>query len=178
MLFKNWKKKEIPAIIIEADSETTESDIALIENLIRDNLTPIEEAKAYMNRWKLIGHEITVNLQYKNVAYELSKVLPRGTRAILNKLSLLKLPKTIQNAIHLGKFKKTYGYEISRLSLSKEMMTIYKKIKANKKKWNVVKIKEYIDEILEMRDTETAQKKNPFSLLILFIGDGFTGMPI
>jgi len=113
--FQELKKETILAIVIEAASEITENDIALIENLVRDNLSPIEEAQAYMTRWKLMGHNNQQNFSDYEIAGRLSDELPKSTKHIHNKISLLKLPEPIQNVIHLGKFKKTYGYELSRL---------------------------------------------------------------
>jgi len=79
------------------DSEITENDIALIENLVRDDLGPIEEAKAYMNRWDLMGHQNSSRLNENEVARELSKELPKPKSTIYMKISLLKLPEQIQN---------------------------------------------------------------------------------
>lgn len=170
--FQELKKAEIPAIIIEADSEITESDIALLENLIRDDLTPIEEAKAYMNRWNLMKKDPNLNLNWDNIPKTISKELNIPHSRVYTALCLLKLPEPIQNAIHLGTFKKTYGYEISRLSTHEEMKVIYKKIKANGKKWNTIKIKEYIDEILEEKDSKTTQKRLEYEKTIVNLRNG------
>jgi len=122
------KKNTIPVIVIEADSEITENDIALIENLVRDDLSPIEEAQAYMKRWELMGHKNHSILNAYEVAEKLSKELPKPRSTIYLKLSLLKLPETIQDAIHLKKLKQGYGNELSRLSDQDQMLEWYKKI--------------------------------------------------
>lgn len=159
--FQELKKETIPVIIIEADSEIAESDIALIENLVRDDLSPIEEARAYINRWELMGHKSTENFQYQEVASALSKELPKSYNSIHNKLSLLKLPEKIQNAIHLGKFKKTYGYELSRLPTQEQIMEYYRKLtnKGHQNGWTVAKLKEEINEILKEEEEKTEQIK-------------------
>ena len=77
--------------------------------MIRDDLSPIEEAKAYMTRWQLKGQKNLKLISDLKIASALSKELPKSSQAIYNKISLLKLPETIQNAIHLGKLKKEYG---------------------------------------------------------------------
>lgn len=170
--FQELEKETIPAIIIEADSEITENDIALIENLIRDDLSPIEEAKAYMNRWKLMGYKIHSNLNESEIATELSKKLPPPKTRIYKRLCLLRLPKTIQNRIHLKKFKKTYGYEISRLPTQKDMTELYNRIKANKKNWNLILIKETVDEILKEKDSETGLQKSVLEKMIKTLREG------
>jgi ParB family chromosome partitioning protein len=74
---------EIPAIIRNLNDIETAS-IALIENLQREDLTPIEEALAYQKLLKL--HELTQE--------ELAKRLGKGTSTVANKIRLLKLPQT------------------------------------------------------------------------------------
>jgi len=105
-------KEKIPVIIIEANSEIIENDIALIENLVRDDLSPIEEAQAYMNRWELMGHKNLSNVIEKINTSAIARELSLPQSRVYITVSLLKLPESIQNAIHLGKFKKTYGYKI------------------------------------------------------------------
>jgi len=58
-----------------------------------------------------MGNKVTQNFEYQEVASALSKELPKSYQSIYNKLSLLKLPENIQNAIHLGKFKVIGGTE-------------------------------------------------------------------
>lgn len=79
---------EVPAIIRELDDKETAS-IALIENLQREELTPIEEAYAYEQLLEL--HALTQEA--------LAQRLGKGQSTIANKLRLLKLPEEIQMAI-------------------------------------------------------------------------------
>ncbi|MBS4196562.1 nucleoid occlusion protein [Lederbergia citri] len=79
---------EVPAIIKNL-SDTETASIALIENLQREELTPIEEAMAY---GKL--------LEMHNLTQEaLAQRLGKGQSTVANKLRLLKLPEEIQEAI-------------------------------------------------------------------------------
>jgi len=82
--------------------EKSKSNIALLENLIRDDLTPIEEAKAYMNRWDLMKNEGVLNSTPTDPSKPISEALNIPYSRVYIALCLLKLPKTIQNAIHLG----------------------------------------------------------------------------
>ncbi|MCL1632204.1 nucleoid occlusion protein [Sporolactobacillus sp. CPB3-1] len=78
----------IPAII-KPLSDDQSASIALIENLQREELTAIEEAMAYA---RLIDiHGLTQE--------SLAEKLGRGQSTIANKLRLLKLPSSVQNAI-------------------------------------------------------------------------------
>ncbi len=81
----------IPAIVREySDQEITE--IALIENLQREDLNPIEEAKAYA---QLIE---TYNLKQEEVAEKVSK----SRSAVTNALRLLKLEESVQKKVEFG----------------------------------------------------------------------------
>lgn len=86
--------KEIPAVVKEySDQEIVE--IALIENLQREDLNPIEEAEAYQS---LIGE---YNLKQDEVAEKVSK----SRVAITNSLRLLKLDKRVRNMLIEEKIK-------------------------------------------------------------------------
>ena len=81
--------KEIPAIVREfSDAEMME--IALLENLQRENLTSIEEANAY----KKLAE--TLNLTQD----ELAKRVGKSRSYITNTLGLLSLPSETQNLIN------------------------------------------------------------------------------
>ena len=82
---------EVPVIIRElSESETME--IALIENLQRENLTPIEEALGY--RTLMEEHDFSQD--------EVSKAVGKSRSAVANALRLLKLPEDILNMVSAG----------------------------------------------------------------------------
>ena len=92
--YRAVKLAEMPtirAIVIEANEEQNFS-IALIENVQRQNLDPIEEAKAYkvlINRF---------SLKQSDVAHRVGK----GRESVTNSLRLLNLPSEIQSALSEG----------------------------------------------------------------------------
>ena len=95
---------EIPAIIREFnDAEMME--IALLENLQREDLTPIEEANAY----KKISD--TLNLTQE----QLSKRVGKSRSYITNTLGLLKLPLETQNLINEKKISMGHAKILSKL---------------------------------------------------------------
>ena len=75
---------EIPAIILEKDDKKT-AQIALIENIQREDLNPIEEAMAY----KSLAEE------YDMTQEELSQKVGKSRSAIANTLRLLDLPDEV-----------------------------------------------------------------------------------
>lgn len=79
---------EIPANIIEADEQKT-AELALIENLQREDLTPMEEARGYEGLIKEYG------MTQEQVADRIGKSRP----VITNSLRLLKLPGSVQELV-------------------------------------------------------------------------------
>lgn len=95
---------EVPAVVKElSDSETME--IALVENLQREDLDPIEEAEGIA---QLIE---TYNLTQDQAAQKLGKSRP----AVANALRLLNLPGEVREMIRQGKL--TQGHARALLAL-------------------------------------------------------------
>ena len=82
----------VPAIIKELNDQEA-LEIALIENLQRENLTAIEEAEG-LNR---------LMLQYNYTQEVLSKVIGKSRSYIANTLRLLSLPESVKAALKDGK---------------------------------------------------------------------------
>ncbi len=84
--------KTIPAIIKKNISSIDQHKIALIENIQRQNLNPIEEAKAYQ---KLMDG-------YNCTQEQLAEKLGKNRVSIANSIRLLKLPENIQKYLITG----------------------------------------------------------------------------
>jgi ParB family transcriptional regulator, chromosome partitioning protein len=84
--------ERIPAVVREAAGDTDLLALALIENVQRQDLTPIEEARAYHHLRAELG------LSQEEVAARVGK--ERST--IANALRLLQLPLAIQEAVDAG----------------------------------------------------------------------------
>ena len=83
--------KEVP-VRIQKFSETKKLEIALIENIQREDLNPLEEAKAYYKLMEL------GNLNQEETARRVGK----NRSTVANALRLLKLPENMQNALSAG----------------------------------------------------------------------------
>ena len=99
--------REVPVVIIEADDKKA-MELALIENLQRTDLTPIEEARGYQ---QLIGE---YGLTQEQVADRVSKSRP----AVANAMRLLSLPDELLSMVESGKL--TAGHARALLSLKDE----------------------------------------------------------
>lgn len=109
--------KTIPAVVKNLnDSETLE--IALIENVQRENLTAIEEAKGY---FKLID-------EYAYNQEELARTIGKSKSYIANTLRLLNLPKKVQQMVLEGKLSAGHARALIGLENAVELAeTIVKK---------------------------------------------------
>ena len=114
---KEAKLKTVPVIQINANEEET-MEIALIENIQRENLNPIEEAEGYrllIDRFGLTQEEA-------------SKKVGKDRATISNALRLLSLPEEIRTAI--VKQKLTAGHAKVLLSVKDErkQKKLFKKV--------------------------------------------------
>ena len=98
---------DVPVVIIEADDKKA-MELALIENLQRTDLTPIEEARGYQ---QLIGE---YGLTQEQVADRVSKSRP----AVANAMRLLSLPDELLSMVESGKL--TAGHARALLSIKDE----------------------------------------------------------
>ena len=94
----------IPAIVKDFSDEEM-MQISLLENLQRENLTAIEEAKAY----KSIIESMNITQD------ELSKKVGKSRSHITNILGLLKLPKSVQDMVLYNKISMGHARVLSKL---------------------------------------------------------------
>lgn len=98
---------EVPAVVREM-SDTEEMLFALIENLQREDLTPLEEARGY--RTLIDVQDFTQE--------EVSQAVGKSRPAITNALRLLNLPEDIQQMLENGEI--TAGHARTLLSFKRE----------------------------------------------------------
>ncbi len=96
---------KIPAVIREA-TDAQSLELALVENLLREDLNPMEEAEAYQRLLAEFGW----------TQEELAQHVQRDRSSIANCLRLLKLPELIQADLRAGRL--TMGHARALLSLT------------------------------------------------------------
>ena len=104
-------KKTIPAIIRQI-SDDKMAEIALLENLQRENLNALEVAKAYKS---LIDK---LNLTQE----ELAKKVSKSRSHITNMLGLLRLPGEVQDMISTGKLTMGHARALSKIDDKEEII--------------------------------------------------------
>ncbi len=90
---------QVPAIIRDITEEADLLEIALIENLQREDLNPIEEARAFKRLIEEFG------LTQEKVA----QIVGKEPVSVINTLRLLKLPLAVQEKISLGALTEGHG---------------------------------------------------------------------
>ena len=114
-------KKTIPAIIRNFSDEEM-MEIALLENLQRENLTSIEEAEAY--------HMMLEQLHLTQE--ELATKVGKSRSHITNILGLLRLPKNVQTLINSSQVSMGHARILSKLEDSKQIEELANKIVSEK----------------------------------------------
>lgn len=112
---------KIPAIIRDLDDKET-SKVALLENLQRKNLNPVEEAKTYQKILEL--DQMTQD--------ELAKTMGKSQSAVANKLRLLALPDEVQEALLKEKISERHARSLLNLESAEKQKEMLKKIIDNK----------------------------------------------
>ena len=109
--------KEVPAVIIEADDRKA-MELALIENLQRQDLNPVEEALGYQTLMQDYG------LTQEDTAKQVGKSRP----AIANALRLLNLCTDVLEMVRKGTLSAGHARAILQLKSEKQQLEAAKKI--------------------------------------------------
>lgn len=140
----------IPAIVKNLNDTETAS-IALIENLQREELSPIEEALAYA---KLIDlHQLTQEA--------LAQRLGKGQSTVANKLRLLKLPEEIQEGMMQKKI--TERHARSLIPLKDPQLQIKLMTEVIEKNLNVKQTEERVVKLLNKTKSKPRPKRRAIS---------------
>jgi len=130
----------VPAIVREFD-DTEMMEIALLENLQREDLNPFEEANAYVKI-----------MEAKNLTHEeIAKVLGKSQSYITNTIGLLRLPDDIRELVINGKLSMTHARILSKMSDRDTINLLAERI---------------IKENLSVRDLEEIAKGNNINKIV------------
>ena len=142
---------EVPAIIKELSDEDM-MELAIIENLQREDLNAIEEAESYK---KMMTH---LNITQQEVARRLGKSRPY----IANMLRLLQLPKNVAQMVQQGALSSAHGRTLLTLKDASKIKKTAKQ--AAQESWSVRYLEEYVNglvskDISRKVDKETKESK-------------------
>lgn len=124
---------QVPVVVRELDDKQT-MQIALIENLQREDLNAIEESLGYQ----------TLMDEYDMTQEEVAKTVAKSRSAVANALRLLALPDAVKKMVEKGDISAGHARAILSFDTEKEMLEIAEKV---------------VKDQLSVRDVEKAAKK-------------------
>ena len=146
---------KIPAIVRNLDDKES-SKVALLENLQRKNLNPIEEARTYQKILEL--DQMTQE--------ELAKTMGKSQSAVANKLRLLSLSDDVQDALLKEKISERHARALLAVDNQEKQKQLLNKIIANK--MTVRELEEVINpkpkEKIATADIEKLLNREPVSV--------------
>lgn len=132
------KLETIPAYILSVDTDVEMMEYAIIENVQREGLNPVEEAEGYA----------ILSSKHGLSQEEISKKVGKSRPEISNTMRLMKLPPAIRNSLKIsrieGGISKGHARALLALRESTKMNTLFQRI---------------INEGLSVRQTEILVKK-------------------
>lgn len=147
--------REVPVVVRKA-SEQEELEVSIIENVQRQDLTPLEEAKAYQRLSQEFG------LKQSEIAARVGK----SREVVANKMRLLNLPKEAQEALEKGIISESHARTILSIEgdkakakvlaeVLKDKLTVREVERVSQKKpagWQASKSVEYVEMEEKLRD--------------------------
>lgn len=150
--------EKLPAYIMDVETKEDMLELAIVENVQRERLNPIEQANAYQRLLK------ECNLTQDEIAQKIGK--DRST--ITNMLRLLRLPKQIQASVETGEISVGHARTLLALEDKKLQLQIWDKLVKND--ISVRKLEKLVKEISEIKPKIPIQSKKK-SVHILNIED-------
>ena len=178
------KKRQIPAYVINVKNDSEIMEIALIENVQRQDLNALEESEAYA----------VLNSKFGMSHNEIAKAVGKKRVTISNSLRLLKLPSEIRKSLRKGVITAGHARAILQGKTVNHMIKAWKKIlnsdlsvresealfkkpiqplKRKKKKIYSQQVKVIEDKLIEILGTKVKLKagKNQGSIEISYYSD-------
>ena len=149
---------KIPAIIRDLDDKES-SKVALLENLQRKNLSPIEEARTYQKILEI--DEMTQE--------ELAKTMGKSQSAVANKIRLLSLPDEVQDALLKEQISERHARTLLNVPDQKKQKEMLKKVIDTK--MSVRSLEEEINKLYPKDNEEKDKKIEPTAISNTFINN-------
>ncbi len=140
----------IPAIVRNVRLERERLELAIIENIQRENLNPIEMARAYAR----------LQDEFRMTQREVASRLGKSRETVANTMRLLDLPSEIQEAISKGQLTESHGRMLLAIDDQGTQMKLFNDLISNR--LTTRELKERVLEYANSKDVEKARKEvNP-----------------
>jgi len=140
--------KTVPAIIRQMTKEQ-QMEAALVENLQREDLNPLEIATAYQKMTQ------DLHLTQEQVAVKVGK----DRASVSNYVRLLKLPQRVQNM--LAEDKLSMGHARALLSIEDPALQVQTALEINKRDLSVRAVENLVKKLLKKPELEKTHESNP-----------------
>nr|WP_243875627.1 ParB/RepB/Spo0J family partition protein [Staphylococcus aureus] len=137
--------KYVSAIIKDLTDEDT-MELAVIENLQREDLNAIEEAESYQR----------LMTDLKITQQEVAKRLSKSRPYIANMLRLLHLPKKIADMVKDGRLTSAHGRTLLAIKDEQQMLRLAKRVV--KEKWSVRYLENHVNELKNVSSKSETDK--------------------
>ena len=145
---KSLNLKDIPAIVRQAKDEES-LELALIENIQRQNLSPIEEAHAYKHLMEQFGF----------TQEKIAQTVGKARASVANTLRLLKLPLEIQEMLKQGILSFGHGKVLLELEDVQKQLALSRQIVSNR--LSVRELENLVFQHQKARKTKPAAETRP-----------------
>lgn len=143
---------EVPVIIKTLSNKDT-LEVAIIENIQREDLSPIEEAEAYQR----LADEFQLTQQ------QIAEKVGKERATITNSIRLLTLPKSVQEFIQEGKLSSGHAKVLLTLEQSEQIEKLAKKIikdslSVRKTEKEIIKLKNLQSDLVNQKEQTPIEK--------------------
>ncbi len=135
---------EVPAHVLEIEDDVEMMEMALIENIQRENLNVVEEAEAYA----------MLNNNYKLSHTAIAKAVGKSRASISNMLRLLKLPAEVIESLRKNEISAGHARALLGLKKTSQMLLLWKRIVERQESVRAVE-----ELVKQMSNGETPVKK-------------------
>lgn len=140
----------IPAIVRNVRLERERLELAVIENIQRENLNPIETARAFAR----------LQDEFRLTQREVASRLGKSRESVANTMRLLDLPSEIQDAISKGQLTESHGRMLLAIDDQATQMKLFNDLLSNR--LTTRELKERVSEYANSKEVEKARKEiNP-----------------
>lgn len=148
--------ERVPVIIRNVDLEREKLEMAIIENVQREDLSPIERARAFQR----------LQEEFRLTQREIAAKLGKSREAVANAVRLLDLPEYIQDALENGKISESHGRFLLAIGDQSAQKKLFDDILVNglttrdvKQRVQSEKPKQAKNEVIESPETKMLEEK-------------------